>query len=80
QNPLDEIESMIAIDVCIQRLQHEVDAFAGHYQDKARELTDLRRNSATTLASALEQQIHRLAMPAGRFQIDLKAKASAEPS
>ncbi|RMS38135.1 DNA repair protein RecN [Pseudomonas ficuserectae] len=80
QKLLDEIETLNANDESIERLEHEVQAFARHYQEKARELSDLRRNSATTLASAVEQEIHRLGMPGGRFQIDLKANASVEPS
>ncbi|MCF5823046.1 DNA repair protein RecN, partial [Pseudomonas syringae] len=79
QKLLDEIETLNANDESIERLQHEVQAFARHYQEKARELSDLRSTSATRLASAVEQEIHRLGMPGGRFHIELKPNASADP-
>ncbi|MEE4222520.1 DNA repair protein RecN [Pseudomonas viridiflava] len=79
QKLLDEIETLNANDESIERLEHEVQAFARHYQDKARELSDLRHSSSTRLASAVEQEIHRLGMPGGRFQIELKAIPGSEP-
>ncbi|CAM3093345.1 DNA repair protein RecN [Pseudomonas floridensis] len=79
QKLLDEIETLNANDESIERLEHEVQAFARHYQEKARELSDLRHTSSTKLASAVEQEIHRLGMPGGRFQIELKAIPGTEP-
>ncbi|MEE3935008.1 DNA repair protein RecN [Pseudomonas viridiflava] len=79
QKLLDEIETLNANDESIERLEHEVQAFARHYQEKARELSDLRHSSSTRLASAVEQDIHRLGMPGGRFQIELKAIPGSEP-
>ncbi len=79
QKLLDEIETLNANDESIERLQHEVQAFARHYQEKARELSDLRHTSSTKLASAVEQEIQRLGMPGGRFQIELKAVPGTEP-
>ena len=79
QKLLDEIETLNANDESIERLEHEVQAFARHYQEKARELSDLRHSSSTRLASAVEQEIHRLGMPGGRFQIELKAIPGSEP-
>ncbi len=79
QKLLDEIETLNANDESIERLEHEVQAFALHYQEKARELSDLRHTSSTRLASAVEQEIHRLGMPGGRFQIELKAIPGSEP-
>ncbi|WP_122425553.1 DNA repair protein RecN [Pseudomonas viridiflava] len=79
QKLLDEIETLNANDESIERLEHEVQAFARHYQEKARELSDLRHTSSTRLASAVEQEIHRLGMPGGRFQIELKAIPGSEP-
>ncbi|WP_122587934.1 DNA repair protein RecN [Pseudomonas viridiflava] len=79
QKLLDEIETLNANDESIERLEHEVPAFARHYQEKARELSDLRHTSSTRLASAVEQEIHRLGMPGGRFQIELKAIPGSEP-
>ncbi|WP_122439187.1 DNA repair protein RecN [Pseudomonas viridiflava] len=79
QKLLDEIETLNANDESIERLEHEVQAFARHYQEKARELSDLRHSSSTRLASAVEQEIHRLGMPGGRFQIELKAIPGSDP-
>lgn len=79
QKLLDEIETLNANDESVERLEHEVQAFARHYQEKARELSDLRHTSSTRLASAVEQEIHRLGMPGGRFQIELKAIPGSEP-
>ncbi|MBI6702367.1 DNA repair protein RecN [Pseudomonas viridiflava] len=79
QKLLDEIETLNANDESIERLEHEVQAFARHYQEKARELSDLRHSSSTRLASAVEQEIHRLGMPGGRFQIELRAIPGSEP-
>lgn len=79
QKLLDEIETLNANDESIERLEHEVQAFTRHYQEKARELSDLRHTSSTRLASAVEQEIHRLGMPGGRFQIELKAIPGSEP-
>ncbi|WP_285360693.1 DNA repair protein RecN [Pseudomonas sp. fls2-241-TYG-175] len=79
QKLLDEIETLNANDESIERLEHEVQAFARHYQEKARELSDLRHSSSTRLASAVEQEIHRLGMPGGRFQIELKTIPGSEP-
>ncbi|MEE4075700.1 DNA repair protein RecN [Pseudomonas viridiflava] len=79
QKLLDEIETLNANDESIERLEHEVQAFARHYQEKARELSDLRHTSSTRLASAVEQEIHRLGMPGGRFQIELKTIPGSEP-
>ncbi|ODJ93685.1 DNA repair protein RecN [Pseudomonas viridiflava] len=79
QKLLDEIETLNANDESIERLEHEVQAFARHYQEKARELSDLRHSSSTRLACAVEQEIHRLGMPGGRFQIELKAIPGSEP-
>ena len=79
QKLLDESETLNANDESIERLEHEVQAFARHYQEKARELSDLRHSSSTRLASAVEQEIHRLGMPGGRFQIELKAIPGSEP-
>ncbi|WP_122745740.1 DNA repair protein RecN [Pseudomonas viridiflava] len=79
QKLLDEIETLNANDESIERLEHEVQAFARHYQEKARELSDLRHTSSTRLARAVEQEIHRLGMPGGRFQIELKTIPGSEP-
>ena len=51
--------------------------FARHYQEKARELSDLRQQAASGLASAVEQEIQRLGMPGVRFTIELRCRGSA---
>lgn len=78
QKLLDEIETLNANDESIERLAEELASFARHYQEKARELSDLRHQAATGLASAVEQEIQRLGMPGGRFTIELHANTSNE--
>ncbi|MDB5979684.1 MAG: recN [Pseudomonas sp.] len=78
QKLLDEIETLNASDESIERLENELASFARHYQEKARELSDLRHRSAPNLANAVEQEIQRLGMPGGRFSIELRANASKE--
>ncbi|VEF08516.1 DNA repair protein [Pseudomonas fluorescens] len=78
QKLLDEIETLNANDESIERLGEELASYARHYQEKARELSDLRQQAAGNLASAVEQEIQRLGMPGGRFTIELKANSSDE--
>lgn len=79
QKLLDEIETLNANDETIERLGAEVAAYARHYQERARELSELRQQAATGLASAVEVEIQRLGMPGGRFAIELPANPSPEP-
>ncbi|WP_338526486.1 DNA repair protein RecN [Pseudomonas batumici] len=78
QKLLDEIETLNANDEAIERLTEELAAYARHYQERARELSDLRHQAATGLAGAVEQEIQRLGMPGGRFSIELHANAGGE--
>ncbi|MEB0040685.1 MULTISPECIES: DNA repair protein RecN [unclassified Pseudomonas] len=78
QRLLDEIDSLNASDESIERLENELTSYARHYQDKARELSDLRQLSAPNLASAVEQEIQRLGMPGGRFSIELRPNTGKE--
>ncbi|MDD0982979.1 DNA repair protein RecN [Pseudomonas shahriarae] len=78
QKLLDEIETLNANDESIERLGDELASFARHYQEKARELSDLRHQAATGLACAVEQEIQRLGMPGGRFTIELHANSGNE--
>ncbi len=78
QKLLDEIETLNANDEAIERLEHELAAFARHYKERARELSDLRHRSAPTLAHAVEQEIQRLGMPGGRFSIELRVNSEKE--
>jgi DNA repair protein RecN (Recombination protein N) len=80
QKLLDEIETLNANDEAIERLEHELGAYARHYQEKARELSDLRHRAAPELAHAVEIEIQRLGMPGGRFNIELKQNADKELS
>jgi DNA repair protein RecN (Recombination protein N) len=75
QKLLDEIETLNANDESIERLGDELAAYARHYQEKARELSELRQQAASSLASAVEQEIQRLGMPGGRFTIELRPTA-----
>jgi DNA repair protein RecN (Recombination protein N) len=78
QKLLDEIETLNANDESIERLGEELASFARHYQEKARELSDLRNLAATGLASAVELEIQRLGMPGGRFTIELRSNSNNE--
>lgn len=78
QKLLDEVETLNANDEAVERLENELASYARHYQDKARDLSDLRHRSAPNLASAVEQEIQRLGMPGGRFSIELRPNTSKE--
>ena len=78
QRLLDEIETLNANDESIERLSDELASYARHYQEKARELSDLRHQASNSLASAVEQEIQRLGMPGGRFTIELRPNSSDE--
>ncbi|QXH47634.1 DNA repair protein RecN [Pseudomonas xanthosomatis] len=71
QRLMEEIEGLNASDESIERLGEELAAYAQHYKEKATELSALRRQAATQLATAVEQEIQRLGMPGGRFCIEL---------
>jgi DNA repair protein RecN (Recombination protein N) len=78
QRLLDEIETLNANDESIERLSDELASYARHYQEKARELSDLRHQASNNLASAVEHEIQRLGMPGGRFTIELRPNSSDE--
>ncbi len=80
QKLLDEIETLNANDEAIERLEHELGSYARHYQQKARELSDLRHRAAPELAHAVEHEIQRLGMPGGRFNIELRENVDKELS
>lgn len=80
QKLLDEIETLNANDEAIERLEHEVGSYARHYQEKARELSDLRNRAAPELAHKVEHEIQRLGMPGGRFNIELRENVDKELS
>ncbi|MCG6577125.1 DNA repair protein RecN [Pseudomonas sp. AF32] len=78
QRLLDELETLNANDESIERLGDELASYARHYQEKASELSALRRQAATGLASTVEQEIQRLGMPGGRFTIELRPNTGDE--
>ncbi|ROL76773.1 DNA repair protein RecN [Pseudomonas vranovensis] len=78
QRLMEELENLNANDESIERLGEELAAYARHYQDKAGELSALRQQAASQLASAVEQEIQRLGMPGGRFSIELRPNSSDE--
>ena len=79
QQLLDEVESLNANDQAGERLQEELDAYARHYQSKAAELSQLRSQAASSLSTAVDEQMQRLGMPGGCFSVHLSAHESAEP-
>jgi DNA repair protein RecN (Recombination protein N) len=78
QRLLDEIETLNANDESIERLGDELASYARHYQERARELSDLRHQASSSLASAVEQEIQRLGMPGGRFTIELRPNSGGD--
>ena len=79
QNLLDELETLNANDENIERLTHELASYTRHYQECARELSNLRGQAATRLSIAVEEEIQRLGMPGGRFVIELRPQSSSDP-
>ena len=79
QQLFEELESLNADDQAAERLSDELAAFERHYQEKASELSTLRNNAASLLASAVELEMQNLGMPGGRFNIKLSANSSSEP-
>ncbi|MFR0675727.1 DNA repair protein RecN [Enterobacterales bacterium AW_CKDN230030176-1A_HGKHYDSX7] len=80
QRLIDELEGLNASDESLERLADELAAYAKHYQLKAAELSGLRHQAAGQLANAVEQEIQRLGMPGGRFQIALTPLSSDDLS
>jgi DNA repair protein RecN (Recombination protein N) len=79
QQLFEELEGLNADDQAIERLSEELAAYERHYQEKADELSTLRQQAASTLASAVEREMQGLGMPGGRFSIELSASGSSEP-
>ncbi|WP_349616295.1 DNA repair protein RecN [Azotobacter salinestris] len=79
QRLLDELSGLNADDETLERLAQELAAYERHYQEKAVELGELRRQAVTRLGTAVEQQMQRLGMPGGRFAIELSPSTSNEP-
>ena len=79
QQLFEELESLNADDQAVERLSDELASFARHYQEKASELSALRNAAASTLATAVEQEMQSLGMPGGRFTIKLSPNNNSEP-
>lgn len=79
QRLLNELEELNADDDAIERLHEEQAAYARHYQEKAQQLSELRRDAASRLSQAVELEMQRLGMPGGRFSIELQPNESGEP-
>lgn len=78
QRLLDELESLNADDEALERLGEELSAYGRHYEEKASELSRIRRNAAETLAASVESEIQRLGMPGGKFSVQLKPAAEGD--
>ncbi|WP_454256119.1 DNA repair protein RecN [Pseudomonas sp. Marseille-Q8238] len=76
---MEELESLNADDQASERLAEELAAYERHYQEKASELSQLRKTAAERLATAAQQEIQTLGMPGGRFSIQLQPGDNAEP-
>ena len=79
QQLFEELERLNADDQAAERLSEELTAFERHYQEKAAQLSSLRNNAASQLASAVEVEMQTLGMPGGRFTIKLSANSNSEP-
>ncbi|MEX6504230.1 DNA repair protein RecN [Pseudomonas zhanjiangensis] len=79
QQLFEELESLNADDLTLERLGEELAAYERHYQEKAGELSALRAQAASTLAASVEQEMQALGMPGGRFHIALSPSPSDEP-
>ncbi|MED5606350.1 DNA repair protein RecN [Pseudomonas sp. JH-2] len=79
QRLLEELEALNADDEAAERLAEELAAYQRHYQEKAAELSTLRRQAAPQLAASVETEMQRLGMPGGRFAIELDDTPAAEP-
>ncbi|MFG0381453.1 DNA repair protein RecN [Pseudomonas sp. zbq_18] len=79
QRLLEELESLNADDEAVERLGEELASYARHYQEKASELSALRKQAANRLADAVQVEMQTLGMPGGRFSIELQAADSEEP-
>ncbi|MFS0825864.1 DNA repair protein RecN [Pseudomonas phoenicis] len=80
QRLLQELEGLNASDESLEQLGEELAAYAKHYKEKAGALSALRNKAAVELAQAVEQEIQRLGMPGGRFQIMLQPLGGQELS
>jgi DNA repair protein RecN (Recombination protein N) len=79
QRLLEELEALNADDEAAERLGEELAAYERHYQEKAAELSALRRQAAPQLATLVETEMQRLGMPGGRFAIELSDAPADEP-
>ncbi|TBV07370.1 DNA repair protein RecN [Phytopseudomonas dryadis] len=79
QQLFEELESLNADDQATERLGEELAAYGRHYQEKAAELSALRRKAAGKLGKAVEKEMQALGMPGGRFSIELRHNGSEEP-
>ncbi|GBL60316.1 DNA repair protein RecN [Pseudomonas citronellolis] len=79
QRLLEELEALNADDEAAERLGEELAAYERHYQEKAAELSALRRQAAPQLAALVETEMQRLGMPGGRFAIELSDAPADEP-
>ena len=78
QRLLEELESLNADDEALERLGEELASYARHYQEKASQLSGIRKQAAEALAASVEAEIQRLGMPGGKFSIGLKPSAEGE--
>lgn len=73
QQLIDELESMQRQDADAERLAEELVAYREHYHQLAHDLSDKRKEGATSLEEAVTREIQQLGMPGGRVQVQLSA-------
>ena len=76
----DEAHGLKHSDEQLEQLRKQSDQLVKQYQQLAQRLTAARQKAAQTLASEVDQTIHRLGMGSARFQVDLPANPSPLPS
>lgn len=74
-----ELQGLNADDEAHEHLREELTTYKHHYEDKAQELSQRRQSAAEQLEKTVEQEMHRLGMPDGRFGIELRPSSSDEP-
>lgn len=67
-----ELEQLQNCDVHLQTLETRISELAEQYQKTAIKLSTSRQNAAQRLAPAIEESLHQLGMPGGRFSIQLE--------
>lgn len=75
-----QLQQLTNLDGQIEALQHTIKKLAADYLKAANELTAKRQAAAKHLAELVTEQMQLLAMPGGRFAIELQSHAEYQPT